>query len=81
MSEITDQTVEKHADCLTALKVLDISYCLNITSKGIEALGRHCTLLIQLKRNIPPPDPLESNNTTAKVVEEEALEVANASQA
>ncbi|WVZ85865.1 hypothetical protein U9M48_032725 [Paspalum notatum var. saurae] len=40
MSVIIDQAVEKHADCLPALKVLDISNCLNITSRGIEALGR-----------------------------------------
>ncbi|CAN6248835.1 unnamed protein product [Urochloa humidicola] len=77
MSEITDQTVEKHAECLPALKVLDISYCLNITSKGIEAIGQHCKLLVQLKRNMPPPDPPQGNNTAAKVVEEEALAVAN----
>lgn len=77
MSEITDHTVEKHAECLPALKVLDISNCLNITSRGIEALGRHCKLLVQLKRNMPPPDPPLGNNTTAKVVEEEALAVAN----
>ncbi|CAN6241574.1 unnamed protein product [Urochloa humidicola] len=77
MSEITDQTVEKHAQCIPALKVLDISYCLNITSKGIEAIGRHCKLLVQLKRNMPPPDPPQGNNTAAKVVEEEALAVAN----
>jgi hypothetical protein len=50
MSEITDQTVEKHAEFLPALKVLDISNCLNITFRGIEALGRHCRLLVQLKR-------------------------------
>ncbi|CAN6235168.1 unnamed protein product [Urochloa humidicola] len=77
MSEITDQTMERHAECLPALKVLDISYCLNITSKGIEALGRHCKLLVQLKRNMPPPDPPQGYNTAAKVVEEEALAVAN----
>ncbi|OEL14195.1 hypothetical protein BAE44_0024788 [Dichanthelium oligosanthes] len=77
MSEITDQTVEKNAECLPALKVLDISYCLNITSRGIEALGRHCKLLVHLKRIMPPPEPPQGNHTAAKVVEEEALAVAN----
>ncbi|KAF8714883.1 hypothetical protein HU200_027417 [Digitaria exilis] len=77
MSEITDQIVEKHAECLPALKVLDISYCLNITSRGIEALGQHCKLLAQLKRNMPPPEPPLGNNAVAKVVEEEAMAVAN----
>jgi len=77
MSEITDQTVEKQAEFLPALKVLDISYCLNITSRGIEALGRHCRLLVHLKRNMPPPDPPQGNNISSKAVEEEALAVAN----
>ena len=78
MSEITDQAVEKHAECFPALKVLDISNCLNITPKGIQALGRHCKLLVQLKRNMPPPDLPQGFNTAAnKVVEEEALAVAN----
>ncbi|KAJ1271239.1 hypothetical protein BS78_06G113700 [Paspalum vaginatum] len=77
MSVITDQAVEKHAECLPALKVLDISNCLNITSRGIEALDRHCKLLVQLKRNMPPPELPLGNNTAAKVDEEEALAVAN----
>jgi hypothetical protein len=71
--------VEKHVECLPALKVLDIRNCLNISSKGIEALGRHCKLLVQLKRNMPPPDlPQGFNAAAAKVVaEEEALAVTN----
>jgi hypothetical protein len=71
--------VEKHAECLPALKVLDISNCLNISSKGMEALGRHCKLLVQLKRNIPPPDLPQGFNAAATnvVAEEEALAVAN----
>uniref|UniRef100_A0A0A9GZ32 Uncharacterized protein n=1 Tax=Arundo donax TaxID=35708 RepID=A0A0A9GZ32_ARUDO len=77
MSEISDQAVEKHAECLPALTMLDISTCLKISSRQIEALGRHCKLLIQLKRNMPPPEPPLGNNTTAKVVEEEALAVVN----
>ncbi|RLM73409.1 hypothetical protein C2845_PM15G09910 [Panicum miliaceum] len=77
MSEITDQTLQKHAEFLPALKVLDVSNCLNIMFRGIEELGRHCRLLIQLKRNMPPPEPPQGNNTAARVVEEEALAVAN----
>lgn len=77
MSEISDQAVEKYAECLPALRVLDISNCLKITSRGIEALGRHCESLVQLKRNMPPPEPLQGSNAAAKVVEEEALAVAN----
>lgn len=77
MSEVTDEAIEKYAECLPALRVLDISNCLKITSRGIEALGRHCKLLIQLKRNMPPPEPPQGNNAAAKVVQEEALAVAN----
>ncbi|KAK3144647.1 hypothetical protein QOZ80_4AG0315890 [Eleusine coracana subsp. coracana] len=77
MSDVTDGAVEKHAECLPALRVLDISNCLKITSRGIEALGRHCKLLIQLKRNMPPPELPMGNNAAAKVVQEEALAVAN----
>lgn len=39
MSEISDQAVKKYAECLPALRVLDISNCLKISSSGIEALG------------------------------------------
>ncbi|GJN27457.1 hypothetical protein PR202_gb15485 [Eleusine coracana subsp. coracana] len=77
MSDVTDGAVEKHAECLPALRVLDISNCLKITSRGIEALGRHCKLLVQLKRNMPPPELPMGNNAAAKVVQEEALAVAN----
>ncbi|EHA8587266.1 F-box protein FBW2-like [Cocos nucifera] len=79
MSEVTDQMVEKHAQSLLALTVLDISYCLKITSKGIESLGKHCKSLIQLRRNMPPPEPEWSQDGTAnaEVDESEALSVAN----
>jgi hypothetical protein len=77
MSEISDQIVEKYAECFPALRVLDISNCLKITSRGIEAIGRHCKLLVQLKRNMPPPPPPKGNNAAPIVVEDEALAVAN----
>jgi hypothetical protein len=77
MSEISDQIVEKYADCFPALRVLDISNCLKITSRGIEAIGRHCRSLVQLKRNMPPPPPPQGNNAAPIVVEDEALAVAN----
>ncbi|CAM0904438.1 unnamed protein product [Alopecurus aequalis] len=77
MSEISDQAVEKYAKCFPALRVLDISNCLKITSRGIEAIGRHCKSLVQLKRNMPPPLPPQGNNAAPIVVEDEALAVAN----
>ncbi|CAK9170541.1 unnamed protein product [Ilex paraguariensis] len=55
MSEITDQMIEKHAALLANLTVLDISYCLEVTFKGLEAFGKQCKSLIHLKRNMPPP--------------------------
>uniref|UniRef100_A0A0E0KR74 Uncharacterized protein n=1 Tax=Oryza punctata TaxID=4537 RepID=A0A0E0KR74_ORYPU len=77
MSEISDQAVKKHAECLPALRVLDISNCLKISSSGIEALGRHCKLLVQLKRNMPPPEIPHGYNAVPNVINDEALAVAN----
>nr|XP_027109670.1 F-box protein FBW2-like [Coffea arabica] len=54
VSEITDQVVEKHAELLVNLTELDISYCLKLTSKSLEAFGKHCKFLTHLKRNMPP---------------------------
>lgn len=76
MSEISDQAVERYVEWLPALRVLDISYCLKITSRGMEAIGRRCKSLAQLKRNMPPQPP-QGNNAAPKVVEDEALAVAN----
>uniref|UniRef100_A0A0D9W5L5 Uncharacterized protein n=1 Tax=Leersia perrieri TaxID=77586 RepID=A0A0D9W5L5_9ORYZ len=76
-SEVSDQAVEKYAECLPALRVLDISNCLKISSSGIEALGRHCKLLVQLKRNMPPPEIPHGYNAVPNVVNDEALAVAN----
>lgn len=56
MSEITDLMVLKHAESLENLTELDISYCLRITSNGIETFGKQCKSLVHLKRNMPPPD-------------------------
>ncbi|XP_072977031.1 F-box protein FBW2-like [Typha angustifolia] len=77
MSDVTDQIVEKYAEFLPHLTVLDISYCLKITSTGIEILGRHCKSLVQLRRNMPPPEPCLDNDAVAKVDEDEAMAVAN----
>ncbi|WCJ43644.1 hypothetical protein M5689_024372 [Euphorbia peplus] len=60
MGEVTDKMVEKHAQSLLNLSVLDISYCLKITSKGIEEFGKKCKRLIHLTRNMPPPEAVNS---------------------
>ncbi|XP_065866625.1 F-box protein FBW2-like [Euphorbia lathyris] len=51
MSEVTDKMVERHTNSLVNLSVLDISFCLNITSKGIAEFGNNCKALIDLRRN------------------------------
>lgn len=56
MSEVTDKMVQKHAESLANISVLDISYCLKITSKGLESFGKQCKSLTHLKRNMPPPE-------------------------
>ncbi|KAI3764228.1 hypothetical protein L2E82_14233 [Cichorium intybus] len=53
MSDVTDDTVLNHVKSLPNLRVLDISDCLNITAKGLEAFGNQCKSLVSLKRNNP----------------------------
>ena len=66
MSEVNDKIVEKFTESLANLTVVDISYCLKITHIGIEALGKNYKSLIQLKRNMPPPE-LERLESTSKL--------------
>ncbi|KAI4964802.1 hypothetical protein ZWY2020_059547 [Hordeum vulgare] len=77
VSEISDQAMERYVEHLPALRVLDISYCEKITSRGMEAIGRSCKSLAQLKRNRPPPQPPQGSNAAPRVVEDEALAIAN----
>ncbi|KAH1075303.1 hypothetical protein J1N35_027631 [Gossypium stocksii] len=53
MREVNDKIVVKFAESLVNLSVMDISYCLKITHVGIEAFGKNCKSLTQLKRNMP----------------------------
>ncbi|KAG0460351.1 hypothetical protein HPP92_020237 [Vanilla planifolia] len=78
-SEVTDLTLQKSASSLTALQVLDISYCNNITHKGIEILGKNCKSLVNFHRNMHSPEYESSkdNGVTTKICEEEALAVGN----
>ncbi|PIA47324.1 hypothetical protein AQUCO_01400174v1 [Aquilegia coerulea] len=55
MSDVTDRMVMKHAESLKMLTTLDISNCDKITCKGLETLGKCCTSLVHLKRNLSPP--------------------------
>ena len=75
MSEVTDNMVEKHAVSLANMTVLDISYCLKITCKGLEAFGKNCKALVHLRRNMPPPELVPTYNVKPDV--SEALTIAD----
>ncbi|XP_065877173.1 F-box protein FBW2-like [Euphorbia lathyris] len=68
MSEVTDKMVERHVDSLVNLSVLDISYCLNITSKGIGVFGKNCKGLTELRRNFRFVMLNEIDNSEAMVI-------------
>ncbi|XP_043714716.1 F-box protein FBW2-like [Telopea speciosissima] len=82
MSDVTDKIVVRYAESLTMLTVLDISYCLKITCKGLEALGKHCKSLVQLMRNMPPSEWMETAERTVvpKTDNGEAMVIADTMQ-
>lgn len=51
-SRITDDMVLKHIKPLPNLEGLDISFCSEITSKGLAAFGNNCKSLVHLKRSM-----------------------------
>ncbi|TYI52870.1 hypothetical protein E1A91_D12G278900v1 [Gossypium mustelinum] len=53
-----------------------VNYCLKITHVGIEAFGKNCKSLTQLKRNMPPQE-LERLSSTSKVNKLEAMVIAD----
>ncbi|XP_042507847.1 F-box protein FBW2-like [Macadamia integrifolia] len=77
MSEVTDRIVEKHAESLSKVVFLDISYCLKITCKGLAALGMHCKSLVHLRRNMPPPELQWPAQVASQVDDEEAMVIAD----
>ncbi|CAL5380060.1 unnamed protein product [Camellia sinensis] len=78
MSEVTDKVVEKHAGSLVNITVLDISYCLKITCKGLTYFGKKCKSLIHLKRNMPPPEwENPTQVVTSKIDDSEAMIIAD----
>ncbi|XP_065859354.1 F-box protein FBW2-like [Euphorbia lathyris] len=78
MSEVTDEMVERHVGSLVNLSVLDISYCLKITSKGIAEFGNNCKGLVELRRNMPPPLEVKSfGEIDFKADDCEAIAIAN----
>ncbi|MFQ6642283.1 hypothetical protein Gotur_017153 [Gossypium turneri] len=55
-SKISDSIVEQTAPRLSTVTFLDLSYCPKIGAQGIEAIGKHCKLLVTLCRNMYSPD-------------------------
>ncbi|XP_042400639.1 F-box protein FBW2-like [Zingiber officinale] len=76
-SFVTDKMVKEHANLLSNLTFLDISYCANITSEGIEALGKNCKNLALLRRSMSPPGITRENGLPSMVDEGEAMAIAN----
>ncbi|GLU16163.1 hypothetical protein SLE2022_326090 [Rubroshorea leprosula] len=54
--EISDSIVEQTAQKLSALTFLDLSYCCKIGARALEAIGKHCKVLVTLRRNMHPLD-------------------------
>ncbi|KAK9999374.1 hypothetical protein SO802_018977 [Lithocarpus litseifolius] len=80
MSDVTDKMVERHAISFENMAVLDISYCLKITCKGLESFGKNCKTLVHLRRNMPLPEVLPSynvNGTGIKPDDSEAMIIAD----
>ncbi|MBA0551849.1 hypothetical protein Golob_022710, partial [Gossypium lobatum] len=53
-SEINDSVVEQVAGRLSSVTFLDVSYCRNIGAPALEAIGKHCKLLMGLRRTMHP---------------------------
>lgn len=51
-SEISDSIVEQVAGRLSTITFLDVSYCTKISVPALEAIGKHCKLLLGLCRNM-----------------------------
>ncbi|XWS14976.1 hypothetical protein CRYUN_Cryun35bG0054700 [Craigia yunnanensis] len=54
-----DSIVEQTAGRLSAITFLDLSYCGNIGARALEAIGKHCKLLVSLCRNMDLFDAAE----------------------
>ncbi|XP_038718667.1 F-box protein FBW2 isoform X2 [Tripterygium wilfordii] len=70
-SEISDCIVEQIVGKLSTVTFLDVSYCSTIGARALEAIGKHCKLLVGLCRNM---HPLNSAGKLSQ--EDEALAIA-----
>ncbi|KAG5607305.1 hypothetical protein H5410_028797, partial [Solanum commersonii] len=53
-SEIGDSVVEQVVGMFTNITFLDVSYCLKIGARALEAIGKHCKCLTGLRRTMHP---------------------------
>ncbi|XVE60513.1 hypothetical protein DITRI_Ditri05aG0134900 [Diplodiscus trichospermus] len=53
-SEMSDSIVEQTAGRLSTITFLDLSYCGKVGARALEAIGKHCKLLVTLCRNMHP---------------------------
>ncbi|XP_022774987.1 F-box protein FBW2-like [Durio zibethinus] len=58
-SEISDSVVEQVAGRLSSVTFLDVSYCRNIRASALEAIGKHCKLLMGLRRTMHPLEVID----------------------
>lgn len=58
-SEISDPIVEEVAGKLSNVTFLDVSYCVKIGARALEAFGKHCRALVGLKRVMHPVEVAE----------------------
>ncbi|XVF15231.1 hypothetical protein REPUB_Repub09cG0133000 [Reevesia pubescens] len=70
-SDISDSVVEQVAGRLSSVTFLDLSYCWNIGAPALEAIGKHCKLLMGLRRTM---HPLKVTNKLSQ--DDEALAIA-----
>lgn len=71
-SEISDSIVERLAPRFSNIIFLELSYCNKIGPKALEAFGKNCKFLVELRRRMHPVEVLD------KVCQdEEAYAIAN----
>ncbi|OUZ99617.1 F-box domain [Macleaya cordata] len=55
-SKISDCIVEQVAEKLSTITYLDVSHCTNIGARSLEAIGKNCKSLVELRRVMKPAE-------------------------
>lgn len=71
-SEISNPVVEQVAGMLTTVTFLDLSYCIKIGARALEAIGKHCKSLTGLRRIMHPLEVIDKLSQ-----DDEALAIAS----